>query len=114
MKTEKYEFEVWTLAYELECREGTKPVERARAAAGEAVKAYREARAAWVPCSLRLPDSDDWVLAASSSGNYLVARLEFSDDSEGNGEPYWEASGGDLMIQDFPYWMPLPASPRGA
>ncbi len=65
-----------------------------------------------------LPDSDIWVLAVAKDadgqgGNdYVLATLEFTDDSEGNGEPYWATDGGDLALCNYPHWMLLPEPPQ--
>jgi hypothetical protein len=59
-----------------------------------------------------LPDSDVWVLAATEDGSDVtMVRLEFTDDSDGHGEPYWESVGGDLALCNYPWWMPIPALP---
>lgn len=55
-----------------------------------------------------LPDSDVWVLVMTEdSSDYVIARLEFTDDSEGHGEPYWETPGGDLALCNYPFWRDL-------
>jgi hypothetical protein len=67
--------------------------------------------AKWTAVATELPDSDVWVLAVNHEEDYVVAQLEFTDDSEGHGEPYWAAEGGDLALCNYPHWMPLPAPP---
>jgi hypothetical protein len=52
-----------------------------------------------------------WVLAVNHESDYVVVQLEFTDDSEGHGEPYWAAAGGDLALCNYPYWCALPAPP---
>ncbi len=64
----------------------------------------------------QLPDSDTWVLVASRDGKYAVVMLEFTDDSEGNGQPYWSAGHGDFDFDfhEYPYWChisPPPSEP---
>lgn len=59
----------------------------------------RNARPRWIPIAEALPDSDVWVLAANDQLDYALVQLEFTDDSEGHGEPYWAAEGGDLALR---------------
>lgn len=67
----------------------------------------------WIPISESLPDSDVRVLATTHAGDdHIVVELEFTDDSEGNGEPYWSAAGGDLALCNYPFWMTLPPPPE--
>lgn len=70
-----------------------------------------EAAPQWIRARGSLPDSDTWVLAVSREADYVVVQLEFTDDSEGHGEPYWSAEGGDLALCNYPHWMPLPSPP---
>src|SRR6478609_1933230 len=72
------------------------------------VRAHRER---WVSVSDELPDSDEPVLVSSDEGACAVAELEFTDDSEGRGEPYWAVLTGGLSLSNYPHWMPLPAPP---
>jgi uncharacterized protein DUF551 len=80
------------------------------------VRAHREREApgGWIAVSDALPDSDAWVLVASDAGGYSVAELEFTDDSEGHGKPYWAHAGGDTSLESYPHWMPLPKPPVAA
>lgn len=56
-----------------------------------------------------LPDSDVRVLACTDDGeDYVLVQLKFTDDSEGHGEPYWSAEGGDLPLCNYPLWMHIP------
>ncbi len=58
----------------------------------------------WVHYETELPDSDVWVLVTSHEGDLVWAQLEFADDSEGHGEPYWETPGGELALCNYPHW----------
>lgn len=73
--------------------------------------AGKESGQAWVDSASELPNSDVRVLVVSHEGDYVTAFLEFTDDSEGHGEPYWETDGGDLALCNYPHWMPLPPPP---
>ncbi len=66
----------------------------------------------WVAVRDSLPDSDVWVLVCGPEADYVVVQLEFTDDSEGHGKPYWAAEGGDLALCNYPHWMPLPNPPE--
>lgn len=64
-----------------------------------------------------LPDSDTTVLISPApfdelnSDDYRLAQLEFTDDSEGHGKPYWsEPHGVEHSFEDYPFWT-LPAPP---
>lgn len=63
----------------------------------------------WTACGDELPDSDVWVVAAKDERHFVVAQLEFTDDSEGNGKPYWSWRGGSAPLGDYPHWIPIPA-----
>lgn len=74
--------------------------------------ARREAEPRWTLASAELPDSDVRVLVRGTDGDIVSAELEFTDDSEGHGEPYWAAGdSGDLSFCNYPHWMPLPKVP---
>lgn len=65
----------------------------------------------WHDGRLELPDSDHWVVVSLGEGEDVdcaLARLEFTDDSEGHGEPYWETRQGDLAICNYPFWVYVP------
>lgn len=66
----------------------------------------------WVPVAVGLPDSDITVIARSHEGDETPVTLEFTDDSEGHGEPYWAATGGDLALCNYPHWRPLLSDPE--
>lgn len=71
-----------------------------------------EAETKWILASAELPDSDVRVLVRCTDGDIVSAELEFTDDSEGHGEPYWAAGDcGDLSFCNYPHWMPRPADP---
>lgn len=72
----------------------------------------RELSGGWIACSERMPDSDVWVLVCGHEADYVVAQLEFTDDSEGHGEPYWATEGGDLALCNYPHWHALPNPPE--
>lgn len=75
-------------------------------------KARRGAEPKWVAAAAELPDSDVRVLVRGTDGDIVSAELEFTDDSEGHGEPYWAAGDcGDLSFCNYPHWMPRPADP---
>lgn len=65
----------------------------------------------WVPVEVGLPDSDVQVVAMNASGDRALVTLEFTDDSEGHGEPYWSAGDWDAALSDYAHWRPLPAKP---
>lgn len=71
----------------------------------------REAEPKWVLASVELPDSDVRVLVRGTDGDIVSAELEFTDDSEGHGEPYWASEGSDLTLRGYPHWMSRPADP---
>jgi hypothetical protein len=70
----------------------------------------------WQRAPAELPDSDTDVLVATDGADpeYGIARLEFTDDSEGNGEPYWAFEGGDVEMLNYPNWAPLLLPPPKA
>lgn len=65
----------------------------------------------WALASAELPDSDVRVLVRGTDGDIVSAELEFTDDSEGHGKPYWVSEGSDLVFRDYPHWMPRPEDP---
>ena len=67
----------------------------------------------WTNVDDALPDSDVSVVATNDHSEYVVVQLEFTDDSEGHGEPYWASDGGDFSLQRYRRWMPLPDPPKG-
>lgn len=69
------------------------------------------ARPRWIPVSTELPDSDVRVLVRHIGGDVLTVELEFTDDSEGHGKPYWSDYGRALAIDHYPHWMGLPDEP---
>lgn len=65
----------------------------------------------WRDGRVELPDSDCWVVVSLEEGeevDCVMAQLEFTDDSEGHGEPYWQAKEGELPIVNYPMWVYLP------
>lgn len=70
------------------------------------------AEGAWIHVDAELPDSDVRVLIVNHEPDYVSVELMFTDDSEGNGEPYWAADGGDLNLRNYPHWRPLPKPPE--
>lgn len=63
----------------------------------------------WEPISeTNLPDSDVQVIVVDTDGETMrLVTLEFTDDSEGNAEPYWTACdepGSCFPIDDFTHW----------
>lgn len=66
----------------------------------------------WTNVGDALPDSDVSVVATNDHSEYVVVQLEFTDDSEGHGEPYWASDGGDFSLQRYRRWMPLPEPPK--
>lgn len=78
------------------------------------LRELRQAQAGgWVSISDALPDSDVWVLVCGPEADYVVVQLEFTDDSEGRGEPYWAAGEGELALCNYPHWLALPNPPEG-
>lgn len=73
--------------------------------------ARRDAEPKWILASAELPDSDVRVLVRCTDGDIVSAELEFTDDSEGHGRPYWVSEGSDLALRDYPHWMPRPEDP---
>jgi hypothetical protein len=72
--------------------------------------------AGWVSVSDELPESDTLVLVrhedATDTHEYELALLEFTDDSEGNGKPYWSMRDArELRLEDYPCWM-YPSPPK--
>ncbi len=59
-----------------------------------------------------LPDSDrDLVVWDDVKKFGQVVRLECTDDSEGNGEWYWDSPGGPLSLWAFSHWRYLDTPP---
>jgi len=85
------------------------PAESSKESAGQA----------WVPVADGLPDSDvNLALIHEAHGWPSIAfgLLEISDDSEGQGEPYWETTVGQRGIGDFTHYRVLgepPSKPEG-
>ncbi len=68
----------------------------------------------WKRAPGELPDSGLMVVVATEEhDDYEIATLEFTDDSEGHGEPYWSCDGGDLAICNYPNWMLLAPKAEG-
>lgn len=70
----------------------------------------------WVSVEERLPDSDVHVALVHEKHGWpslTFGVLEFSDDSEGHGQPYWVTMNGPGTIDAATHWMPLtlPAPP---
>jgi hypothetical protein len=55
-----------------------------------------------------LPDSDRWVLVADEKlypHQMNIVQLEFTDDSEGHGRPYWiQQDGTELSFETYTHW----------
>jgi Protein of unknown function (DUF551). len=63
----------------------------------------------------QLPDSDVPVAlidARIGLRGLVFGELEFTDDSEGHGKPYWETTTGGESIDAFTHWTPLPEPPE--
>ncbi len=76
-----------------------------------------KAQEGWTHVSDELPDSDIVVLCIpedeQDTDNCELLMLEFTDDSEGHGKPYWTTvRGEDLPLESHPFWRPLPAPPE--
>lgn len=87
----------------------------ARNTIARALEAYatieQSARPKWILASAALPDSDVIVLVRGTDGDIVSAELEFTDDSEGHGKPYWISEGSNLALRDYPHWCPRPEDP---
>lgn len=65
-----------------------------------------------------LPDSDAQVVLVDAKvgwSSIAFGLLEISDDSEGQGEPYWESTRGQQRLTEFTHWCylrPLPSKER--
>ena len=70
----------------------------------------------WISVSDRLPENEDYVLAADSYDKYLNnpprQQVACFGDWFGDGEPTWDdGDGNDLILNQVTHWMPLPAAP---
>ena len=70
----------------------------------------------WISVSDRLPENEDYVLAADSYDKYLNnpprQQVACFGDWFGDGEATWDdGDGNDLILNQVTHWMPLPAAP---
>lgn len=70
----------------------------------------------WISVSDRLPENEDYVLAADSYDKYLNnpprQQVACFGDWFGDGETTWDdGDGNDLILNQVTHWMPLPAAP---
>lgn len=104
----------WVNTGEMGGQTGTRPVNwKVFEMLGRMARALANAESkVWRDVAEELPKSDVRVLIVNHEDDYVIAKLGFTDDSEGHGEPYWVADGGNLALGNYPHWMPLPTSPE--